>query len=281
MSEINTSQLKQHYEQDGYVIVPNVIDTDLVKEGQAHIDWLQKQYPHLRPEQFNHELVTRDAFWVRLVSDERLLDVVEQFIGPNIGLFASHYIAKPPRTGKSVPWHQDGSYWPLDPMEVITVWLALDRSDDENGCLRVIPGTQHETLLPTEDMVRQNEGSAFDIGMDAEKVDVSQAISLILNPGDISIHHSNIVHGSEPNTSPRWRRGLTIRYIPTSTRITKEKPHHAAFILRGSGFANGNGWNLLPAYQPESSMPFAGQAAWNEKCAAKNAKYEKFLAQPA
>ena len=63
--------------------------------------------------------MTNDAFWVRLIADERLLDVAQAFIGPNIALFASHYIVKPPFDGMPVLWHQDGSYWPLDPMEVV------------------------------------------------------------------------------------------------------------------------------------------------------------------
>ncbi len=202
-------------------------------------------------------------------------------MGPDLGLFASHYIAKPPFTGKAVPWHQDGSYWPLDPMEVITFWLAIDRSDEENGCMKVIPGTQQDNLSALEDFVAQTEENAFEIALDPDSVDESKAISMILNPGDISIHNPLITHGSHKNTSRRWRRGLTIRYIPTHTQITIEKPHPAAFIFRGAGHANGNGWNALPAYDPSTSMSFADQAEWNEKVAEHNARYRGFIVQPA
>ncbi len=281
MSNINTSQLKEQYEQEGYVIVRNVLDANLIKEAQGHIDWLLEKNPGVRPEALGHHYLTKDAFWVRLISDERLLDVAEQFLGPDLGLFASHYIAKPPHDGKSIPWHQDGSYWPLDPMEVITFWLAIDRSDDENGCMRVVPRTQDKKLLSKDELVSQGNRSAFDVGMDATTVDESQAVSLILNPGDISIHHPNVIHGSEPNNSPRWRRGLTIRYIPTSTRITRDQPHPAAFIFRGQGYANGNGWNPLPAYHPDTSMAFSDSTEWDAKCAVKNSEYGEFIAQPA
>lgn len=277
MSHNDYSQLKQQYEQDGYVIVRNVLDPNLINEAKDHIDWLVAKNPDLRPEQLDHFLMTNDAFWVRLVSDDRLLDVAEQFLGPDLALFASHYIAKRPFTGKAVPWHQDGSYWPLDPMEVITFWLAVDRSDEENGCMKVIPGTHTTTLLNHEDMVAQDEESLFDVGMDANAVDETKAISLILNPGDISIHHPNIVHGSYANTSPRWRRGLTIRYMPATTRILREPPHHSAFILRGQGIANGNDWQPLPTFAPETSIPFADQAAWDEKCAQDNAANQAFF----
>ncbi len=279
MSQVHESPLKQQYEEDGYVIVRNVLDANLINEAQGHVDWLLEKNPSLRPEQLGHHLMTKDAFWVRLVSDDRLLDIVEQFLGPDLGLFASHYIAKPPYTGKAVPWHQDGSYWPLDPMEVITFWLAIDRSDEENGCMKVIPGTQRDNLLSLDHYVAQSEENAFEIAMDPDSVDESKAVSFVLNPGDISIHNPLITHGSHANTSPRWRRGLTIRYIPTYTRITKELPHPGAFIFRGQGHANGNGWNPLPAYAPETSMPFGDSDAWNEKMGALNEKYREFVGQ--
>lgn len=271
------TNLVEPYEREGYVIVRNVLDENLVAEGREHIDWLLKKNPHLRPEQLGHHLMTQDAFWVRLASDDRLLDVAEQFLGPDLGLFASHYIAKPPLTGKAVPWHQDGSYWPLDPMRVITFWLALDRSDEENGCLKVVPRTHRDNLIALEDYVPQTEENAFEIAMDPNTIDESKSVSLILNPGDISIHHPNVTHGSHTNSSPRWRRGLTIRYIPTSTRITRERPHPGAFIFRGKAYANGNGWNPLPAFHTDTSMPFANQDAWDALCAEQNEAYQQFL----
>ena len=271
------SKWTDKYEQDGYVIVPNVLDQDLMAEARNHVDWLMAKNPDLRPEELGHFLTTKDAFWIRLVSDDRLLDVAEQFLGPDLGLFASHYIAKRPNDGKAVPWHQDGSYWPLEPMNVITFWLALDKCDEGNGCMKVMPGTQNKKLMSKEDYVEQDEEQLFDIAMDPSTIDESDAVNIELNPGDIEIHHPNIIHGSHANTSPRWRRGLTIRYIPTSTRITDEKPHPAAFIFRGKGYANGNGWNPLPLYNAETSMSFSDQAKWNEKAQAKNEQYATFL----
>ncbi|MDJ0755029.1 MAG: phytanoyl-CoA dioxygenase family protein [Ardenticatenaceae bacterium] len=278
MTIAKTETLIDQYEREGYVIVRNVLDADLIREAQAHIDWLLQKNPHLRPEQLDHHLITQDAFWVRLVSDRRLLDIAEQFLGPDLSLFASHYIAKPPLVGKAVPWHQDGSYWPLDPMKVVTFWLAIDRADEENGCMKVIPGTQHKRLISKDDYVAQGEDSAFEVAMDPNSIDESEAVNIVLNPGDVEIHHPNVFHGSHKNESPRWRRGLTIRYIPTSTRITRDRPHPAAFIFRGRGHANGNGWNPLPLYNPNTSMSFADRNAWNEKAAVKNNEYNEFFA---
>ena len=198
--------------------------------------WLQHRHPELRGEDLGHELVTRDPFWVRLVSDDRLLDIAELFVGPDIALFASHYICKPPYSGRPVLWHQDGAYWPLEPMDVVTLWLAIDDSTPENGGLRVLPGSHREGLHALRaredfDSVLRSES--------ATQVDERLAVSLTLSAGDVEVHHPSIMHCSDANTSPMRRCGLTIRYIPTSTRITApEQPYPSAFLLRGKPGVN-------------------------------------------
>ncbi len=255
MSRADAAELRRQYEQDGYVIVRNAIDADLAAEAVRHCGWLMERHPDLRPEDLHHGLVADDPFWVRLVSDDRLLDIAEAFIGPNIALFASHYICKAPRTGKPVLWHQDGSYWPLDPMEVTTIWLACGPSTRENGCMRVIPGTHNLELH--EMQANQDVESVLGSQIDPALVDDSKAVDLELAPGDVSIHNPNIVHGSEANTSDQWRYGLTIRYIPTSTRIT-EPSAGVPFLLRGEAAPGINEYLERPAYRPGDHMPFAG-----------------------
>jgi hypothetical protein len=89
----------EQYERDGYAIFRNVIDADLVAEADQHVRWLGAKYPDLRPEHYHHPLMRDDAFWVRLVSDERLLDIAQFFLGPDIACFTSHYICKPQPPG--------------------------------------------------------------------------------------------------------------------------------------------------------------------------------------
>ncbi len=223
---------KAQFDQEGYVIFREVIDPELVAEASRHIDWLQAQHPDLRPEQLGHTLMQHDPFWVRLISDERLLDIAQQFIGPRIALFASHYISKPPYDGQAVLWHQDGSYWPLEPMEVVTLWLAIDPSLPENGCMRVIPGTQ--TVALQQMRARTDVSNVLNSEIDPALVDESRAVDLVLQPGDVSVHQPNIIHGSNANNSPLRRAGLTIRYIPTSTLIAGGSQWPSAFLLRGA-----------------------------------------------
>lgn len=251
---------KRHFDSRGYTVFREVLDADLMQEAKQHVEWLMRKHPDQRPEQLTHDLVANDPFWVRLVSDDRLLDIAEQFIGPNIALFASHYISKPAYDGRPVLWHQDGSYWPLEPMEVVTLWLSVDDSTRENGCLRVIPGTQTLSLQEMKKSARDN--NVLESEVDPSLVDESQAVDLILKSGDVSVHHPNIIHGSEANTSPLRRCGLTIRYIPTTTRITRDR-WPCAFHFRGDIVEGVNEYVPFPKYNPAEHMPFRGSEAWS------------------
>jgi ectoine hydroxylase-related dioxygenase (phytanoyl-CoA dioxygenase family) len=264
-TETRSSAVEQ-YERDGYVLFHDVLDADLIREASDHVDWLLAKNPELRPEHLHHSLMTHDPFWVRLVGDDRLLDIAEQFIGPNIALFASHYISKPPFDGQPVLWHQDGSYWPLEPMKVITLWLAVDDSLPENGCMRVIPGTQHMELH--EMKPNTQVANVLSSGMDSDLVDESRAVDLVLKAGGVSVHHPNVVHGSNANHSAMRRCGLTIRYIPATTRIllrgglTPEGRWPSAFLLRGEAVPGVNDYNPRPKYREGECMPFEGCEAW-------------------
>jgi len=237
------------------VLFPEVLDAGLIAEARSHVEWLMARHPGVRPEQLGHTLVADDPFWVRLVGDARLLDIAEQFIGPDIALFASHYISKPPFDGQAVLWHQDGSYWPLQPMEVVTLWLAVDDALPENGCMRVIPGTQH---LDLQRMRRRTDvANVLSSEIDPALVDEGRAVDCALRAGGVEVHHPNIIHGSNANTSPRRRCGLTIRYIPTTTRITAEA-WPCAFLLRGHGVPGVNTYLPRPRYVEGRHMAFHG-----------------------
>lgn len=252
MSTSDTLSAESDYDRDGFAIFRGVLDADLIAEAGRHVEWLQRQHPELAGEDLGTQLVARDPFWVRLVSDERLLDVAERFIGPDIALFASHYISKPPFSGKPVLWHQDAAYWNLEPMKVVTLWLSVDKSDTENGCLRVVPGSHKSDVGELRERPDVDSVLGSEIAVD---VDESQAYDMVLNPGDVEVHHPNIIHGSNANLSPRRRCGLTIRYIPTSTRITGSvQPFPSALHLRGD--AGVNVYQPIPVFDPETDFAF-------------------------
>jgi phytanoyl-CoA hydroxylase len=252
------SALIQAYDRDGYVISRDAIDAELIAEARDHVEWLIKRNPERRPEHLGQPLWRGDPFWYRLVSDPRLLRIASEFIGTDIALMGTHYIAKPPVTGQPVLWHQDGSYWPLDPMRVVTLWLAVDDADAGNGCMRVIPGSHQRQLHPM--LARTDVANVLGSGMDASLVDETQARDVCLRAGDVSIHHPNLIHGSNANTSVRWRRGLTIRYIPTTTRLTDGRE---IYLLQGPAVPGINTYLPRPRYCAGTHMAFSSCERWN------------------
>ena len=256
MKQSEIDEQKKQYETSGFVIERGAIDLELSGEMVEHVHWLGRRYPDIRPESLGHGLLAHDPFMWRLAGDDRLLDIAARFIGNDIALFAAHYIAKPPRTGKPVLWHQDGSYWPLEPMEVTTLWVAGTNSTRDNGCMRVIPGTQNAKLLKKSDLTElDKERYVLGFGIREEEIDDSSAIDIELSPGDVSIHNPAIVHGSNENRTDSWRAGLTLRYIPTKTLVNR--PVHESLLLRGSAMAP-NRYALRPRFDREQHMTFKG-----------------------
>jgi ectoine hydroxylase-related dioxygenase (phytanoyl-CoA dioxygenase family) len=230
----------------------------LANEVENHVHWLSEKYPDIRPEAFHHHLLIHDPFIHHLLKQREILDIVEQIIGSDIALFGAHYIAKKPFNGKPVGWHQDGSYWPLEPMDVVSVWLAGTRSIKENACMRVIPGTQNKRLLdPSEMMGVDTEEYVLDLAIHPDEIDESKAVDIVLNAGDISIHNPFIIHGSNANVSNQWRVGLTLRYIPTSTYVNREG--WKCILLRGNAKEKiNNNYANRPKFIEGKHMPFNG-----------------------
>ncbi len=229
---MNFEQIKKEYHLNGFSIIRNVIPLELALEVEKHVQWLKNKNPNIRPEAFHHNMLIHDPFIHHLVEQKNILDIVESIIGPDIALFGAHYIAKKPLDGMPVGWHQDGSYWPLKPMKVTSVWLAGTPSNKNNACMRVIPGSQNKRLLKPSEMKKMDTNKyVLDLAINFDDLDTTKAIDVELNPGDISIHNPFIIHGSNANKSSEWRIGLTLRYIPTSTYV-KKKNWECAF-LRG------------------------------------------------
>ncbi|MGC4059458.1 MAG: phytanoyl-CoA dioxygenase family protein [Aquabacterium sp.] len=264
---LEIKSILDQYETNGYVVLRNVIDKDLLKEADEHIKWLGKKYPDLRPEHYHHPLMRDDAFWVRLVTDSRLLDIAEIILGPNIACFTSHYICKPPHNGHPVFWHQDGAYWALTPMDALTVWLAIDESTPENGCLRIIPGSHNIPLDVPE--LRTDTPNMLYSSMRQELVDewVRRAgvEDVILQPGDVSIHHPKIIHCSEPNHSAKRRCGMDIGFIRTSTSISNRDLYLDPLLVRGKSYPGINNYRQWPQLNLDETIPFQGHETWNEK----------------
>jgi len=147
--------------------------------------------------------------------------MVGQILGPDFALWNSSLFAKPAADGKRTPWHQDGQYWPIRPLATCTVWIALDDSTTENGCLRVIPRSHHGQRLRAHRKLETDDATLNQELLESE-YDLSQAADLVLKAGQMSLHDVFLLHGSEPNRSPLPRRGMTLRYMPTTSVFDRE-----------------------------------------------------------
>ncbi|HXQ70017.1 MAG TPA: phytanoyl-CoA dioxygenase family protein [Pyrinomonadaceae bacterium] len=153
----------------------------------------------------------------RLATNEAVLNAVEGILGPDIVVDATLVFYKPPYDGGYAAWHQDSVYsnWHLTP--AVSAWIALTASEPANGCMRVVPGThqegvrEHDTIVDDPDLMnRRGERVRVDINE-------AQAVDVILQPGEMSLHHANIVHGSNANGSDGPRIGFIVRFVTSQT----------------------------------------------------------------
>lgn len=152
-----------------------------------------------------------------LIRHPRILDAVEDVVGPDILCWSSSFFIKNGRDPGYVSWHQDSTYWGLEPPDIITAWVALSDSTLANGAMRVIPGTHTMDQVPHRDTFAAD--NLLTRGQEIMvEVDERQAVALELKAGEMSLHHVRLIHGSDPNPSNARRIGLAIRYIPTRVR---------------------------------------------------------------
>jgi non-haem Fe2+, alpha-ketoglutarate-dependent halogenase len=152
-----------------------------------------------------------------LVRNEKIVDAIEDLYGPNLLCWTTNFFIKEAANPAFVSWHQDSTYWGLDRPDVVTAWVALTPSNKSNGAMDYIPGSHTKDQIPHRDTFAKN--NLLTRGQEvAVDVDESQARTVGLKPGEISLHHVRLVHGSAPNPTNDRRIGFAIRYIPTSVR---------------------------------------------------------------
>ncbi len=171
-------------------------------------------------------------FLYDICTKDIILDYVEDLLGPDFFLWGSNFFIKEPHTASMVGWHQDAYYWPLDPHESLTVWLAFDDSTVENGAMEVIPGSHKAGLL--KHIRTGGTGSVLTLECERGQFREDTRRPVVLRAGEVSIHDDKLVHGSPANRSDRRRAGLTIRFSRTNVRCDLSiNPHFAAFLCRG------------------------------------------------
>ncbi len=228
------------YRREGYLIYKKpVFSPDKFQRLKATFEEILADLP----EGFSTEMMdvphfTFTQLYEFLFSDE-ILSMVTPFLGDDIALWSSHFLSKPGGVGKRVPWHEDSAYWRnyLDPMDVVTVWIAIDPSKRENGCMKVIPRTHGNGFSDYEPV--DTKINVFDREIVRRQRDESKAVYIELEPNEASVHDCHIQHASDANTSPMRRCGYNMRYISTRTRLNKELIGNwqKIFLARGRDYA--------------------------------------------
>ncbi|MDQ7251143.1 phytanoyl-CoA dioxygenase family protein [Dongia sedimenti] len=178
-----------------------------------------------------------------LVRHPTILDQVESLLGPNLLCWASDFFSKSPDDGMRVTWHQDSTYWGLSKPDIVTAWVAFTPSTVASGCLRVVPGSHLKDQLPHGDTFAAD--NMLSRGQEIKvAVDERDAVDVVLQPGELSLHHVRLIHGSEPNRADHRRIGFAIRYLPTSVRQTSGMRDTASLVRGRDDFGH---FDLEPA----------------------------------
>ena len=171
-----------------------------------------------------------DEAYRQLLYHEPLLDIAESLIGSNIQLFHDQALYKPARHGGEVPWHQDNGYWRCTPSNLVSIWMALDDADEENGCMNVSPGS-HLEGAPDHDRAISEKGELP--ALLRASVDENRRAPVPVKAGYAMVHHCLMLHQTNPNRSHRGRRAMVIHYMPTGTRNGKGEVMDDRLVLRG------------------------------------------------
>ncbi len=164
-----------------------------------------------------------------LIRNSKILDAVEKIIGPNILCWGSEVFCKEANSSNYVSWHQDATYWGIGTDQILTAWVALSESSVESGCMRVVPESHNEQVMHEDNM---SDGNLLSRGQEiAVDVDESKAVDVTLKPGEMSLHHVLIFHGSKPNRSDDKRMGFVIRFLPPHLKPTSGVD--SATLVRG------------------------------------------------
>lgn len=204
-------------EADGFLRVGPVLTADELAEARAHVDRIVAEQVRQgkRPE-YVIAVHVLDDYFMRLACHPRLLDILEGVMGPDIVLVSAHLLCKPPHDGHAVAWHQDGAFARIDPMTLVTLYLALDDCDAANGGMSMMAGS-HRGGPARHDVMREGENTRKEIGR--EVLDAYPVVPLELRAGECSLHLPWTIHGSGPNRSDRRRAALPLRYISGATRL--------------------------------------------------------------
>ncbi|XP_047440361.1 probable alpha-ketoglutarate-dependent hypophosphite dioxygenase [Mugil cephalus] len=257
----SAAELQESYNQQGFLSALPILNETELREAREAFSLLEKELGEEYTQYSLHNVHLQYPWVMGLAKHPRLLQVVTAVLGPDVILLDSRFICKYPALkaadiqGKEenqtkaevnvgdgglpyVAWHQDMRYWGIDGGPVLSVWLALDDSQKENGALQVIPGSHCSGMLPHRLASRPGNMLSVNQEIPEELVQADQAVLCPLLAGQMSVHDGLLVHASDPNTSQKRRCGFVIRYVPTCAYPSEDpdrpRKFHAAMLVCGT-----------------------------------------------
>lgn len=203
----------RHWNRDGYLGPLDLYDAEEIAEIRDYFDRLLEKTLAAGADSYSISSahLKHRRVW-EMLTDPRLVAYVRDLLGPDVIGWGAHFFCKMPGDGKRVDWHQDCSYWPLTPTKAVTVWLAIDDADLDNGGMEVVAGSHTYGLI---DFHASDEASGNVLNQTVRDPEqYGQIRHTPLRAGQFSVHSDLLLHGSAPNTSDRRRCGLTLRYCP-------------------------------------------------------------------
>jgi phytanoyl-CoA hydroxylase len=227
-------ELKESFSDRGYVVLPGWLNPERLQELARELDqYLRETLPLSRagsvlfeikdrPETLKQALLLpeRSPYFGGMLAAGIFRDLAGALLGGPVVPKQLQWLNKPARVGRETPPHQDGYYYMLEPSEAVAMWLALDEADEENGCMRYIPGSHRKGM--------RSHGRTGTLGFsqgitDYEDRDRRAEVAVRARPGDLLVHHCLTIHRADANPSPRQRRALQFVYFSARAREDLER----------------------------------------------------------
>ncbi len=231
MPKILSEAQSETYERDGYACPVRVMSGEDAAGFRARFEAYEREHGGWYEYSKGQKLYLLQTWAADLVRHPKVLDAVEDVLGPDIFCWGQSLFVKDAHDPGFVSWHQDSTYWGLSKPDVVTAWIALSPATELSGCMKVVPGSQKWNQLDHNDTLDEN--NLLTRGQEiAVAVDEKDGMLMPLQPGEISLHHVLVVHGSAPNQSDDRRIGVAVRYVaPHVKQDLAEKD--SAWLVRG------------------------------------------------
>ena len=231
MPKILSQAAIDQYERDGFYFPVHALEADEVARVRRDVETIERERLDDIGGAFRHKPHLLLKSLEAIVRNETILDAVEDLIGPDIFCWASLFFIKEPGDPRYVGYHQDSTYWGLSGPDVVNVWVALSPATVASGAMKILPGSHFDGQIPHRETY--NKDSLLTRGQEVEKeFDESEAVDIVLEPGEVSLHHIRVIHGSGPNKGDDRRMGFTVRYIPT--HLHQIHGRDQALLVRGT-----------------------------------------------